>query len=116
MTYTIKKEADFHIISISGDIVSDNEARSLTFEISRLAKLEGANFCFNLEEATYLNSSGISVFIHALAEVENAKGSMYMAVNEPVVRNVTEMAGLDKLVKTYDTFADFKKEHLSEPS
>ena len=92
MRFEIKDVGKFKIVSIDGDVENDAEAKKLTEKISRLAGGGHANFCFNLENVTYLNSSGVSVFIHALSEVESKEGSVYMIVRDPQVRNVVELA------------------------
>jgi anti-anti-sigma factor len=111
MKYTIAEKDKIVIITISGDIENDAEARALTTEITRMTEKGKLHFCFNLSKATYLNSSGVSIFIHTLAETESRKGSICMVVSDPQVRSVAELSGLDKLMKTYATMADFEKEN-----
>ncbi len=113
MTFKIHERGKFAVVEVEGDIESEVEARRLTDEISRLAGKGHIHFCMDMEEVTYLNSSGISIFIHALAEADNRKGSVYLVIREPHVRNVVELAGLDKLIKTYSSMEEFEKEHLS---
>ena len=114
MTYTIETEDKFMIVNIVGDIENDHEARELSDKITELANNGTINFCFNLQNATYLNSSGVSIFIHALAEVEKSRGTAYMVIGDSRVRNVVELAGLDKLIKTYYSMDDFRKEHFKD--
>ena len=77
--------------------------------MSELVDKGRSNFCFNLEKVTYLNSSGVSIFIHALAETEAIKGKVYMVVPESHVRKVVELAGLDKLITTYSSMKEFER-------
>lgn len=112
MNFEIHEKGKFAIIAVDGDVESEAEARRLTDEISRLAGMGHIHFCMNMEEVTYLNSSGVSIFIHALAEAEARKGSVYLVIKDPHVRSVVELAGLDKLIKTYGTMDEFEAEHL----
>ena len=111
MTYTIEDIGKFKVVHLIGDVRTNEEAKAMTLELNKLAKKGHWNFCFNLEQANYLDSSGISIFIHTLAMTENGKGSVFMVVLEPEVKDVIELAGLDKLIKTYSTMDEFKKDH-----
>lgn len=112
MQYVISEKGKFTIISVEGDIEKEAESRALTEEISRLAEKGRAHFCFDLKKAKYLDSGGVSIFIHTLAETEERNGSVYMVVTEPQVRHVIELVGLDKLIRTYSSIEEFESEQM----
>ena len=112
MKYEITQKGKYEIITVAGDIENDLEAQGLIKELTELLKKGKKHFCFNLESATYLNSSGISIFIHTLAGISEKKGSVFMVVKESEVRNVIELAGLDKLIQTYSNLEAFERENI----
>lgn len=112
MTYEVEEIKGIKIIHIEGDIECDSEAKNITKEISKMAAQGTKDFCFNLEKVTYLNSSGVSIFIHTLAETEVVKGKVYLVVPENNVFKVVELAGLNKLIETHKSYEEFKKKHL----
>lgn len=112
MEFKISDQGKFKVISVTGDIENDDEARNVTDKITQMTSDGSCHYCFNLEKATYLNSSGVSIFIHALTETEPHEGSVCMIVAESQVRNVVELAGLDKLIKVYPSPEEFEKEEL----
>ncbi len=111
MKYTIKNyNKKITLVSINGDIENDSEAKVLIDEISELIDNGKINICFDVSDTTYINSSGISIFIHAITKLnEINNSSAYLVVSDNTVRNVIELAGLDKLIKTFSSMEEFNK-------
>ena len=107
MDYKIADRGRFKMISISGDIDSEESRKALDEEISRLMGEGNHHFVFNLERTTYLDSAGISVFIHCLCDVQENNGSVYIIAGDSQVKEVLELVGLNQLIKTYTTERDF---------
>jgi len=95
---------NFHII---GNIDTDVNTKILDDEISGLIEKGNHHFVFNLQRTTYLDSAGISIFIHCLCDVQENNGSIFIIAEDNQVRRVLELVGIIRLIKTYDNIEQF---------
>jgi anti-anti-sigma factor len=107
MRYEIEDKADFKMIHIIGNIDTEENTKKLDDDIFTLIKAGNHQFVFNLERTTYLDSAGISIFIHCLCDVQENKGSVFIIVKDNQVRKVLEMVGIDRLMKTFRSEKEF---------
>jgi anti-anti-sigma factor len=107
MQYEIEEKGRFRMIHIIGDITPDISSGALDEAVTGLITGGHHDFVFNLERTTYLDSSGISIFIHCLCDVQENNGSIYIIAEENQVRDVLRMVGIDRLIKVYDCEKDF---------
>jgi len=98
------------MIHIIGNIDTEENTKKLDDDINDCIKKGRHNFVFNLEKTTFLDSAGISIFIHCLCDVQENKGSVNIIAKESQVRKVLEMVGIDRLMKTYPSEQEFLKE------
>ena len=110
MKYEIEDFGKFKMIHIIGNIDTEPHTKSLDSEISRIIKSGHHHFVFNLERTTYLDSSGISIFIHCLCDVQKNNGSVYIIAEDNQVCKVLEMVGIVRLIKTFAGLKEFQKE------
>jgi len=110
MKYEIEDKGNFKMIHIIGNIDTEENTKKLDDDIFSCIKGGHHHFVFNLEKTTYLDSAGISIFIHCLCDVQENKGSVYIIAKDNQVRKVLEMVGIDRLMKTYATEAEFMRE------
>jgi anti-anti-sigma factor len=110
MKYEIDGHGKFKMIHIIGNIDTEENTKKLDDEIFQCIKSGNHHFVFNLEKTTYLDSAGISIFIHCLCDVQENKGSVYIIAKDSQVRKVLEMVGIDRLMKTYSSEAEFLKD------
>jgi len=108
MHYKFTNEGMFTVIAIHGNIDTAESTRELDEAISALIVEGHHHFVFNLEKTTYLDSAGISVFIHCLCDVQENKGSIFIVAEDNQVRKVLEMVGINRLIKTFDSMVDFR--------
>jgi anti-anti-sigma factor len=99
------------MIHIIGNIDTEANTKKLDKEINNAIKSGKHHFVFNLERTTYLDSAGISIFIHCLCDVQENNGSVYIIAQDNQVRRVLEMVGINRLIKTYENEAEFMREH-----
>lgn len=111
MTHTIEDLGTFKKITIRGNIDSLTSSRLLDSEISRLITQGFHHFVFDLQNTTYLDSAGISIFIHCLCDVQENNGSIYIIAQDNQAFKVLEMVGINRLIKTYTREEDFLAEH-----
>jgi anti-anti-sigma factor len=114
MQYEIEDYGQFKMIHIRGNIDSQTSSKLLDSEISRLIDEGNHRFIFNLKKTTYLDSAGISIFIHCLCDVQENNGSIYILAQENQVLDVLEMVGINRLIKTYTSEDEFIREHSSQ--
>ena len=107
MQYEVEDKGRFKMIHIIGDITPEASTGLLDNEISKLINSGQHDFVFNLERTTYLDSSGISIFIHCLCDVQANNGSIYIIAEDNQVRDVLSMVGIDRLIKVYGSEAEF---------
>jgi anti-anti-sigma factor len=107
MKYEIENKGEFKMIHIIGNIDTEENTKKLDDEINDCIRHGSHNFVFNLQRTTFLDSAGISIFIHCLCDVQENKGSVYIIAKENQVRKVLEMVGIDRLMKTYRSEEEF---------
>lgn len=107
MKHEFEDIGKFKMIHIIGNIDTAASTKILDDEVSALIKEGNHHYIFNLERTTYLDSAGISVFIHCLCDVQENKGSVFFIAEDNQVRNVLEMVGINRLIKTYSTVKEF---------
>jgi anti-anti-sigma factor len=110
MKFEIEDKGSFKMIHIIGNIETEENTKKLDDEIFSCIKNGHHHFVFNLEKTTYLDSAGISIFIHCLCDVQENKGSVYIIARDTPVRKVLEMVGIDRLMKTYRSEEEFNRE------
>jgi anti-anti-sigma factor len=111
MKFTIADKGKFKVIAIEGDLLINKRYDEINKTVLKLIKEGFHHFVFNLEKLSLIDSSGISVFINCLCDVQENNGSIYLIIPDPNVREVIELVGLNRLIKTYNTEKDFEKEH-----
>ena len=92
---------------ITGDMDTASTTARLDSEIGALASDGHLHFVFNLENTAYLDSAGISVFIHCLCNMQERKGTIAIVAQDNQVRRVLEMVGIHRLITIYDSMQDY---------
>lgn len=103
MKYELEQKGNYTVIHIIGNIDTTSKTKQLDQEISALIENGKHHFIFNLKRTTYLDSAGISIFIHCLCDVQQNNGSVYIIAEDNQVRKVLEMVGINRLIKTFDS-------------
>jgi anti-sigma B factor antagonist len=111
MKYEIEDRGKFKMIHVIGNIDSSESTKILDHEISKLIRKGHHHYVFNLERTTFLDSGGISLFIHCLCDVQENKGSVYIIAEENQVRRVLEIVGINRLITTYYSEKEFSEAH-----
>ncbi len=111
MQYEVEERGRFKMIHVIGNISLEVSTKVLDDTISNLIEEGNHHFVFNLERTTYLDSSGIGIFIHCLCDVQENEGSIYIIAEDNQAKEVLKMVGIDRLIKVYDSEKDFLKDH-----
>ncbi len=112
MEYRIFQEKHYTVVMLKGNVQKTEESKALEEEILRLIEKGQHHFLFDLVNVDYLDSSGISIFIQCLFQTQQHRGKVFFVIEDSTVRDVIELVGLDKLIKIYGSFEEFKKEQL----
>lgn len=107
MKYEFEKVGRFTMIHINGNLDTAETTKQLDNEIAEMSREGQHHFVFNLERTTYLDSAGLSIFIHCLCDVQENKGSIFIIAEDNQVRRVLEMVGMNRLITTYGSREDF---------
>ena len=107
MKYEFEKVGKFTMIHINGNLDTAETTKQLDNEIAEMSREGQHHFVFNLERTTYLDSAGLSIFIHCLCDVQENKGSIFIIAEDNQVRRVLEMVGMNRLITTYGSREDF---------
>jgi anti-sigma B factor antagonist len=110
MKFECTSDGKFTVVTVFGNIDTAESTKQLDTEIGKMIEQGHHNFVFNLQHTTYLDSAGISIFIHCLCDVQENNGSIFIVAEDNQVRRVLEMVGINRLIKTYTSMADFKNE------
>ncbi len=113
MQFSISDKGRFKVVHIEGDLLINKRYDEINKTVLKLIKEGFHHFVFNLEKLSCIDSSGISVFINCLCDVQESNGSIFMIVPDADVREIIELVGLNRLIKTYDTEAAFEKEQMA---
>jgi anti-anti-sigma factor len=108
MKYEVEDIGKFKMIHIIGNIDTTESTKILDNEISKFIRQGHHHFVFNLERTTFLDSGGISLFIHCLCDVQENKGSIFIIAEENHVRRVLEMVGINRLITTHYSEQEFR--------
>lgn len=111
MKYHFSEIGPFTMIHIFGNIDTAESTKKLDSEIGEMITEGKHHFVFNLEKTTYLDSAGISIFIHCLCDVQENNGSIFIIAEDNQVRRVLEMVGINRLITTYGTQQEFLDAH-----
>lgn len=116
MKFELEQKGIFTMIHIIGNIDATSKTKQLDQQISALIEKGNHHFIFNLKRTTYLDSAGISIFIHCLCDVQQNNGSVFIIAEDNQVRRVLEMVGINRLIKTYNSEKEFFEAQKVEAS
>ncbi len=114
MKFSVSDKGKFKVIGIEGDLLINKRYEEINKTVLKLIKEGFHHFVFNLEKLSLIDSSGISVFINCLCDVQENNGSIFLIIPDPNVREVIELVGLNRLIKTYHSEKDFEKEQVDK--
>jgi anti-sigma B factor antagonist len=89
-----------HVLQLRGEI-DLNEKTSVTSQLDPLLENQSTPIVVDLSDVTYVDSSGIAIFIDALQRVRQYGGRIGLASLQDNVRMVFEIAKLDQVFQIY---------------
>ena len=113
MEVIIEQEADLVIVSVSGTLDSTSSPE-LTTQSEDWFRMKENKFIINLENLTFISSSGLRIFIFFAKELKRRGGEAVFSQMSSRVRKIFELAGLFDHV--FHAFEDINaaKTHLQQ--
>jgi len=104
VNYIIKKENNYLIVSVIGD-VDISLTDSLREDVDRaLAEYKDVNrLVFDLAEVDFVDSAGLGVILGRYKRVTANGGKVYLAGAKPQVKKVLDLSGLPHLMEIYSS-------------
>jgi len=101
VNYIIKKEHNYLIVSVNGD-VDISLTDSLRADVDRaLAEHSVNRLVFDLTEVNFVDSAGLGVILGRYKRVTAKGGQVYLAGAKPQVKKVLDLSGLPQLMEMY---------------
>lgn len=105
MNYTIKKEKNYLVVSVTGEIdisVTD----SIRDDVDKALYDYGLyQIIFDLNEVEFIDSSGLGVILGRYKKVSSKGGKVYLVGAKPQVQKVLELSGLLRLMEEYPSIS-----------
>lgn len=111
MKYEFEDCGRFTMIHIIGNIDSSEGLKLIDNDLQRRIEQGRHHFVFNLERTTFLDSGGISLFVHCLCDVQENNGSVFIIAEQNQVRRVLDVVGISRLITTYNSEKEFCIKH-----
>lgn len=112
MNYVLEAMGKFTLVRIIGNLDTAETTKVLDDTIMAHCANGNQHYVFNLEKTTYLDSAGISIFIHCLCNVQENSGSIFIVAEDNQVRHVLEMVGINRLITTYKSMQEFQRAQM----
>lgn len=102
MQVEVSEQGNAAIIRVSGevDLYTSPEVRK---SITRLCKKKVPVVAVNLSEVNYMDSSGVATLVEGLQLTGKYKGRFCLVGLRPTVREVFELARLDRVFSIFET-------------
>ena len=98
----IKREDDNTIIALTGDVDMKHSMSLRDIIITELDPKPAA-LLIDLSQVSFMDSSGLAVIIEALQRTNKAKTKLKLFGMKQQVRNIFEIARLEKVFQIYET-------------
>lgn len=89
------------VISVSGEV--DAHTAPALSEALREVTEPGARIVVDLTDVTFLDSTGLGVFVTALKHLRESDGSLALVITSARVKKVFTLTGLDALIPLHET-------------
>jgi anti-sigma B factor antagonist len=104
MEITVRDEGQATLVKMSGELDAVASPR-LREEIDRLRAKDRPRLVLDLEEVTFIDSSGLSALVRLLKQVRDQGGRLGLAALQPPVRRVFDLTRLSLAFDLHDDVA-----------
>jgi len=108
MNYSFKIEENFLVISLSGDLIGEENGPEIIAELEKHNSNGSLNAIIDISDVRYINSSGIGVLITLLTKVRNKDGELCLINPSESVQKLLIITKLQAIFKVFDTISEAK--------
>ncbi len=106
LTFREQSVRDVKVYHIDGKIMGDNDTEKLCNQIKKSKEEDSRYFVINFRYVKWINSLGLGNILSCLTSIRNSGGDLRLAnVNDAAMKSF-ELAGIDALIKMYDTIEE----------
>ena len=73
-SYQIKINDHYSILQLSGNLISEEQTKTIVDEVNKLIENKNHNFIVDLAAVNYMNSTGLNLLIKVLTKSRNSGG------------------------------------------
>lgn len=114
MEYTYTHEGDFLIVTLSGDLIGEENGPEIIEELAKHNQKGNLLVIIDITEVRYINSSGIGVLITMLTKVRNKGGELCLINPSESVKKLLIITKLQAIFKVFDTISEAKSKLQAE--
>ena len=98
-SYLVNNESSSHtLIQLSGSLMERYEAKDLLDEIDECIAEGSSSLVINLEELSYMSSSGLSVLLSLLTKCRKNDGDLVLLHLNPKLKQLLVITRLDQII------------------
>ena len=109
MTYSHSTKSDALIITLSGDLLGEEDHKELTDRVAEFVEEGGRRALVDISGVRYINSSGIGVLITLLTKLRNREGELCLVNPSDSVKKlliITKLQAIFKLATSIEEGLD----------
>lgn len=110
MDYNFNLEDEFLVVSLSGDLIGEENGPEIISELEKFNLNGNLNVVINISDVRYINSSGIGVLITLLTKVRNKGGELCLINPSKSVQKLLIITKLQAIFKVFDTISEAKSD------
>ncbi len=103
MKISTSEEQNVVIISLEGAMLGGGESLELSNTLHGMIDSGKVNGIIDLEQVTFINSSGLGMLINGLTTLKNAGGHLRIARANEKVKHLLNITKLTSVLQPYDT-------------
>ncbi len=108
MKYSFKLERDFLVITLSGDLIGEENGPEIISELEKFNLNGNLNVITDISDVRYINSSGIGVLITLLTKVRNKSGELCLINPSENVKKLLIITKLQAIFKVFNSISEAK--------
>lgn len=110
MEFDFRLDNGFLIISLSGDLIGEENGPGIVAEMEGYNSNGNLNVIVDISEVRYINSSGIGVLITLLTKARNKGGELCLINPSESVQKLLIITKLQAIFKVYDSVEHARQE------
>ena len=106
MTFTTKKEGDYSIIAVEGNIALDNVNEMKKFITPHLENEQVKGLVINFGKVDFIDSSGIGLIVSIFKTLQKRKANFALSQMSTKNREIFSMTKLDRILSICENDAE----------